>query len=165
MTGLFWGSASSVKTVYGRPRGGFVSRATRVRCRVCPHLAPGHHRKTVTSAQGDMDSDTEAESQASVGGWDATEFAHIATTQALCSSEDGSQLDAKLSGADVEQAVHDLQSLDLEAVAKVVAAKGSYLHFLTYVCRMNLYTMLLKLPRQQFSLIWSVLAIPRILKT
>lgn len=70
-----------------------------------------------------MDSDTESESQASVGGWDATEFAHIATNQALCSSEDGSQVGAEPSGADIEQAIHDLQSLDLEAVAKVPAAK------------------------------------------
>lgn len=69
-----------------------------------------------------MDSDTESESQVSVGGWDATEFAHIATTQALLSSQDGSQ-DAEPSSVDVEQAVHDLQSLDLEVVEKVAAAK------------------------------------------
>lgn len=98
-----------------------------------------------------MDSDTESESQAYVGGWDATEFAHIATTQALFSSQNESQ-DAEPSGADVEQAVRDLQSLDLEVVEKVCCRQGSaYLCLLTYGCRMKPYTVSSKSPRPQFS--------------
>ncbi|TFY52613.1 hypothetical protein EVJ58_g9913 [Rhodofomes roseus] len=73
----------------------------------------------LTRIRADMDSDTEPESQVSVTveGWDAGDFAHIATTQALCSSQTSSQ-DMTPSGSDVEQAIRDLRSLDLEEVQK-----------------------------------------------
>ena len=69
-----------------------------------------------------MDSDTESESQVSVDGWDAADYAHIATTQALDPGQDGSQ-GVEPSGADIQQAIRDLQSLDLEAVANVTTDK------------------------------------------
>ncbi|KAI0936199.1 hypothetical protein AcV5_004396 [Taiwanofungus camphoratus] len=87
------------------------------------------------------DSDTESESQKSLDGWDATEFAHISTTQALCSSQDShsSHSNATPSARDVELATGSLSSLDLSAVENdttshdvIQNASSSILFFLNY---------------------------------